>query len=486
MPIEKPRPLAREKFREMKKTHSAEGREATYKRLYNIGNPKFADVFGKALEENQIPQRSLMILNTANLSSQRKLDLLRKFILDNLYVRANFQIREMSPRDKERTFRFILSIIVRSLRLKGQLNVNPFTGKPLSPIAQQVTPSIATPHNTPTPSTRSEPERIVSPKATELVVNREQFKPIVPVKTQYKPLKELIREREAQLRRIKDEQRILQEEARRRKELARQQAEEQKREHFDRKEPRPPEPPGENPQRVRFATSTGQRDTSDNLFDRVLAHVGSSRLQGIKREHNPYEIEFRLKEIQRRRIGRTLAEKLDLDAVKKAGTADMNLFPQLNLRPAFERFVENLRGGIQRGSLDPKLVSLFLENYRDMANQEYIYGDLTHSVAKVDPQINRKYLLAFRDFAKKHSKETSDGFIHFNDRRQKGEIDTRVSLCLDPTKAPERIFDAIIYALEKNGLKDSIGFKISDNISRKELWNRKHENISNNIYLCVD
>ncbi len=142
MPVlaEKPKPLANNKFREMKEVHSAKGREVAYKRLYNIDNPKFADVFGKALEETQIPQRSLMILN-ANLDKNQRLDMLRKEILDNLYVTANFQVKEMSPKDRERTFRFILSVIVRNLRIKGQLTINPFTGKPLPPIGPNPTPS---------------------------------------------------------------------------------------------------------------------------------------------------------------------------------------------------------------------------------------------------------------------------------------------------------------------------------------------------------
>jgi len=121
MPVE---PL-RERFKELKKQYSPERVGKLHELVYGIHDPKFTNIFGKFLKDQRIIQTAELILSSKN-DNATKINQLKKLILENLTIRGMFKLRDRSPEEREKVFRWILSLVVHNIKYEGRLTENPF------------------------------------------------------------------------------------------------------------------------------------------------------------------------------------------------------------------------------------------------------------------------------------------------------------------------------------------------------------------------
>lgn len=202
--------------------------------------------------------------------------------------------------------------------------------------------------------------------------------------------------------------------------------------------------------------------------------------------------QFFVEEIEQRaqsHIGEIQSQNLTNQAIYKEIWDKMGAYiMRYNGTPRFEdtkrdvsavytRLTGHINALVKNGEVDPltaKVWARYLDKYKHIGghhynaivryNQEIPEGVLQQEVPKYANTLGR----LINDYGDDAEEQETGGFIHFNSRKQVGEITTRIYITPDLAKAPTQVLNAWYDSLVQTGLKDKIYFKVPDGLSKRQ------------------
>lgn len=94
-------------------------------------NVNLTDRIERMLIEKRLPDRVLAVLQSSKASQRHREELIQRVLFDDYHVSRVFNISELSPRDRQATFRALYTTVLRVLEARGQIRIDPRTGKPI-------------------------------------------------------------------------------------------------------------------------------------------------------------------------------------------------------------------------------------------------------------------------------------------------------------------------------------------------------------------
>ncbi len=143
----------------------------------------------------------------------------------------------------------------------------------------------------------------------------------------------------------------------------------------------------------------------------------------------------------------------------------------------YSRLTRHVNALVKSGEVDPLTAKVFvryLDRYKHIGGHHY--NDIVRYNQELPDEILQKEAPKYAnilgrlitDYDDDVEEQESGGAIHFNSRKQIGEVTTRIYVTPDLAKSPTQVLNAWYDSLVQTGLKDKIYFKVPIGLSKRQ------------------